>query len=423
MGGKEIGDPDVLVVGGGPAGMLAAVAASLAGAGVSLLEKNGRLGRKMSITGGGRCNLTNTASLEDFVKNFPANGKFVISALSRFSGSDCINFFDGLGVPTREEEYGRVFPAGGQAGDVVAALERHLLAVGVKIFYRVRVAELLITDGRCCGVSAADGRVFPGKTVVIATGGASYPRTGSSGDGYLLARQAGHTVAPPLPGLVPLCFADPEMGHQLQGLSVQDAVVSLADAGSNKYTAERGDVIFTHFGLSGPAALRLSRSVSGQSAAGAAGMRLLLDVLPDIGEEELAGRLLSMAADQPRKSVMNILKQLIPDRLADLAAGMIGPDGRRKAGQAGKDVWRGAARLVKGLPFTLAGTRPLEEAMVTVGGVNVSEISPRTMASRLVGSLYFAGEVMDVDAYTGGFNMQIAFSTGWLAGLSAAETE
>lgn len=421
MGGEATGDPDVLVVGGGPAGMLAAAAARLAGAGVALLEKNGRLGRKMSITGGGRCNLTNTASLEDFVKNVPANGRFVISALSRFSCSDCIDFFNGLGVPTREEENGRVFPAGGQAGDVVAALERRLLALGVNIFYRVRVAELIITNGRCRGVMAEGGRVFPGKTVVVATGGASYPKTGSSGDGYLLARQAGHTVAPPLPGLVQLCFADPETGYQLQGLSIKDAAIVLIGAGGTKIAAERGDVIFTHFGLSGPAALRLGRSVSGLAAAGASGMQLLLDILPDAGGEELTGRLLSMAAEQPRKSVLNILKQLIPDRLAGLAAGMLGPDGRKKAGQAGKDAWRGAARLLKGLPFTLSGTRPLEEAMVTVGGVNVGEINPRTMASRLARGLYFAGEVMDVDAYTGGFNMQIAFSTGWLAGLSAAE--
>lgn len=421
MGGKATGASDVLVVGGGPAGMLAAAAARLTGAGVALLEKNGRLGRKMSITGGGRCNLTNTASLEDFMKNVPANGKFVISALSRFSGSDCIKLFNGLGVPTRVEEYGRVFPAGGQAVDVVTALERHLLKLGVMIFYLVRVEELLITGGRCSGVSAAGGRIFSGKTVVVATGGASYPKTGSTGDGYSLARQAGHTITPLLPGLVPLRFAGRQAGEQLQGLSVKNAVVTLADAGGKKYMSHRGDVIFTHFGLSGPAALRLSRAVSGLAAASAGTLQLLLDVMPDISEEELTERFLSMAADQPRKSVLNILKQVFPERLANLVVGTLDSDGGKKSGQAGREVWRKAARLIKHLSFPLAGARPLEEAMVTVGGVSVREIDPRTMASRLVKGLYFAGEIMDVDAYTGGFNMQIAFSTGWLAGLSAAE--
>lgn len=412
---------DVLVVGGGPAGMFAAAAAIMTGAKVTLLEKNERLGRKMSITGGGRGNLTNTASLHDFINNVPGNGSYLFSALTRFSSADCRKFLKNLGVPTKEEECGRVFPVRERAGEVVDALEEYLVTSGLQVIYLVRATDLLLANRRCQGVIAWR-RVFTGKTVVIATGGASYPQTGSTGDGYALARQAGHQVTPRHPGLVPLCFAEQHLCGQLQGLSITNALLTLITAEGKTIAAERGDVVFTHFGISGPAALRLSRAVSKlKTAAGVCDLCLLIDVLPEMSEENLAVLLLSMALEQPQKAILNIIKQILPGRLAVICAKMLQVSGHQKSGKTSKVAWRETARLFKNLPFTITGTRPLAEAMITAGGVSVRELDPRTMASRLVDGLYFAGEVIDVDAYTGGFNMQIAFSTGWVAGLSAAE--
>jgi len=410
----------VLIIGGGPAGMFAAAAARLSGAKVTLLEKNRRPGRKMSIAGGGRCNLTNTASLPEFIKNVPGNGKFLFGALSRFSSEDCIEFFRSLGVPTKEEDRGQVFPAGGRAGEVVTALENYLSRSGVNIFCPAGATELLFADRRCRGAVTAGGDVFRGKAVIIATGGASYPQTGSTGDGYLLARQAGHRITPLLPGLSPLCCADKELCGRLQGLSLKEVVLALLDGEGKRIAVEQGDVVFTHFGVSGSAALNLSRTVAGRTAAGGGKLRLLVDILPGVNEDALAGELLSAAMSRPGKSVLHLVKQFLPGRLAVVSAGKLPVDPYGKAGQAGKETWRKVARLIKYLPLAVTGTRPLSEAMVTVGGVSVEEIDPRTMASRLAEGLYFAGEVMDVDAYTGGFNMQIAFSTGWVAGRSAA---
>ncbi|OPY56615.1 MAG: tricarballylate dehydrogenase [Pelotomaculum sp. PtaU1.Bin035] len=421
MGGQKRNLPDVLVIGGGPAGMFAAAAASFAGAKVMLLEKNERLGRKMSITGGGRGNLTNTASLHDFIKNIPGNGKYLFSVLTRFSNNDCMKFFKSLGVPTKQKEYGRVFPVREQAGEVVKILKEHLLTSGVNIHYLARGTELLFSGCQCQGVRTADTRTYHSKTVIIATGGASYPQTGSTGDGYRLARQAGHRITPLLPGLAPLCVADQQICRQLMGLSVTNIMLTLITSGGKKVDSEQGDIIFTHFGISGPATLRLSRVVSEQTAAGNNNQHLLLDILPDMDEGHLAGKLLSMAINQPQKSLLNLLKQLFPGRLAAIFIKTLQVDGRKRSGETGKELWREAARLIKHLPVTITGARPLAEAMVTVGGIETREIDPRTMASRLAGGLYFAGEVIDVDAFTGGFNMQIAFSTGWIAGLSAAE--
>lgn len=420
MGTQSKDQWDVLVIGGGPAGMFAAAAARLAGAVVAILEKNTSLGRKMSITGGGRCNLTNAAPLEEFIKNIPGNGKFVFGALSRFSSQDCMDFFSALGVSLKEEGAGRVFPDGIPAAGVVDALVKYLLGSGVKIFYNTGVDGLMLGRGSCRGAVTPAGRVFQSRTVVVATGGASYPGTGSTGDGYLLAGQAGHTVTPILPALVPLCFADPGDGGDLQGLSIKDASLTLARPGGEKVAADRGDVIFTHFGISGPAALRLGREAARQAADGGR-LRLLLDALPGMTEDKLVDKLLSLAAEQPKKTAAGLLKQIVPGRLALAVTRLLPETGMKSAGQAGKETWRSIARLVKQLPMDLAGTRPLSEAMVTAGGISTREIDPRTMASRLVEGLYFAGEVLDVDAHTGGFNMQVAFSTGWVAGLSAAE--
>lgn len=411
---------DVLVVGGGPAGMMAAASASRSGARVVLLEKNSRLGKKMSITGGGRCNLTNTADIERFLDRIPENARFLTRALHRFFNKECMDFFRKIGVPIKEEEGGRVFPVSDQAQDVVKALEGFLLQSGVTILFRKSVVRLLHRDGQCEGVITQDGHPYYSKTVIVAAGGASHPGTGSSGDGFMLAREARHTVIPPLPGLAPICFSDPSAGVHLQGLTIQNAHLVLVDGEGKKKAGVQGDVLFTHFGLSGPAALQLSREVSVLNAAGVRSLRLLLDTVPQQGEEALLERLIVMAKEQPKKTVLGIVKQLVPERLASVVLDQIQAEHRQKAAETAKETWRRITVNLKKMPLEVSGVRPLREAMITVGGVSTREINPSTMASRLLEGLYFAGEVLDVDAATGGYNMQIAFSTGWLAGQSAA---
>lgn len=400
--------------------MLAALAAAGTGAVVVLLEKNRRLGCKMSITGGGRCNLTNTAPVREFVGNTPGGGKFLMGALSRFSGGALMDYLGDLGVETKVEEQGRVFPASDRAVEVIEALERQLRRERVKIKYEVKAESLLVEGGRCLGVSAGGGSEFLSRTVVIATGGASHPRTGSTGDGYRLAAGAGHTVISPGPGLVPLRLAG-EAHRKLQGLTVHDALLKLTDSMGKKISAVRGDFIFTHFGVSGPATLAISREVSVHRRLGHDEVFLVVDFMPDVKEADLAGRLWSLTLEQSRKSGRSLVRQLLPERLADVLADLAGLDANKKSAETGKQAWRKIACLIKGWHLLITGTRSLEEAMITVGGVSTGEVDPRTMASRLVEGLFFCGEVIDVDAYTGGFNMQIAFSTGRLAGLAAAE--
>ena len=452
----------ILVVGGGVAGMFAAAAAAAAGAKVTLLEKNDRLGRKMSLTGGGRGNLTNTAPMAEFIKNIPGNGKFLYSALSSFSNNDCREFFESIGIPTKEEENGRVFPVNDNAGKVVLSLADHLAANHVRIIPQVKVTGLIIEENTCQGVIAAPGRVFPGNAVIIATGGASYPHTGSSGDGHTLAQQAGHRITPLFPSLVPLCLAEMELCRQLQGLSLANVRLSLKVSPNSKAVVESGEIIFTHFGLSGPAALRLSRTAAESFSRGNQGnLCLSIDLLPETNEEKLTALLLNMSDKQSQKTPLNIIKQLLPNRIAEIILQdqpintdqKPGPGGRTfgfrqdsnewrigrvpkdanegceeanaagskndKSGFIGKKAWRALAQRIKNLPLTVTGTKPLAEAMVTAGGVSLAQIDPRTMASRLVSGLYFAGEVLDLDAYSGGFNLQTAFSTGWIAGNSS----
>jgi len=415
---------EVLIVGGGAAGMFAAASAALAGAAVVLLEKNNRLGRKLSLTGGGRGNLTNTADLQDFIKNVPGNGSFLFSALSRFSSADCREFLHRIGIPTKEESGGRVFPVEEQADKVVEAMESFLISSGVRIIPSAKVTGLILEDNVCRGVLADANRRFFSPSVVLACGGASYPHTGSTGDGYLLAEQAGHRVTPRYPSLVPLCLGELELCQKLQGLSIHRAGLKLTTQEGEKIGRDQGEIIFTHFGLSGPAALRLSRAAAKHMHySGAENRSLSIDFLPARKEEEVAAFLSALASLQPQKTVLSALRELLPRRLAEICFAPNQNIGRRLSGSMGKKEWLRLVRQMKNLPLTLTGTRPLSEAMVTVGGVDVKEINPQTMASRLIKGLYFAGELLDLDAYTGGFNLQTAFSTGWVAGRSAAEPD
>ncbi len=411
---------DVIVVGGGPAGMMAAIAAAQGQAKVAIFEKNKNLGRKMLLAGGGRCNFTNISSLEQFMQNIPGHGKFLFSALSAFPGKRCVEFFNNLGLPTKVEEEGKVFPESDRSSDVVEALRKKLLETGVAIFNGVQVYGLVISGNTCSGIRTNKEQEIKSKAVVLATGGLSYPGTGSTGDGYRFAAQAGHKITPALPGLASLCFNDYSNAKILQGLSLKGIALILFIDGK-KHEVQQGDVVFTHFGLSGPAALKISRTVSSLISKGANNVQIFMDIMPKYKEEELAGQLLFYSKENPKKSVLSILKILVPQRLAYMVLETLEIDNRKKAGETGKGTWRKIAALLKGMPFTLSGTVPLKEAMVTVGGVSIRDVDPKSMASRLVNGLYFAGELLDVDAYTGGYNMHIAFSTGWLAGMSAAK--
>jgi predicted Rossmann fold flavoprotein len=413
---------DIIVIGGGPSGMMAAVAAvGESNLRVALLEKNLSLGCKMQITGGGRCNLTNTASLENFLNNVPGGAKFLIPALSAFSANSCIDFFQKIGVPTKVEEEGRVFPASNQANDVVEGLKEYLVKKRVKILNQIKVSEIIFEQALCRGVVTENGDKYFGSKVILATGGKSYPATGSAGEGYSLAGVAGHSINKAIPGLVPLVFMNSNIAKAVQGISVSNATITLLK-GDRKYSVQRGDIIFTHFGLSGPAALKISREVSTLVYQGVSGIILLIDLFSENKEEELFNKLSVSAGQQPKRKLLSVLKQLVPERLAMLIFQTLGLDLDKKAGETGKAVLRKIICCLKRLPIELSGTRPLKEAMVTVGGIAIKEVNPRTMGSRLIEGLYFAGEVLDIDGYTGGYNMQIAFSTGWLAGISARES-
>ncbi|MGQ9557023.1 MAG: NAD(P)/FAD-dependent oxidoreductase [Desulfurispora sp.] len=417
----------ILVVGAGPAGMMAAIAAAAAGARVTILEKNDRPGRKMALTGGGRCNFTHDSEPRAMVEAIAGNGKFLYSALHSFTSRDCREFFRRLGIPSVVEDEGRVFPRGADARQMVAALAERARQLGVRFRFGCPVGELLLPAdlSRVLGVRLAGGQALTGR-VILTTGGMSYPATGSTGDGYRLAAQAGHRIVPPIPAAVPLVCADTWIRQRLvQGVSLPGIALTVLDPDRRLLTGSRGDLLFTHRGISGPAALRASRAVSvylhrrpATSVPGS--LPAFVDLFPDITLEQLLAVLGEQARQNPRKSLLNIVRQMVPHALAPVVLERGGLPAERQVAQISKTAWQTLARLLKNLPLNITGTHPLAEATVTAGGVDVRQIDPRTMASRLVQDLYFAGEVMDVDGPTGGYNLHIAFATGRLAGAAAA---
>lgn len=405
--------------------MMAAAAAAGEGARVLLLEKKKRPGRKMSIAGGGRCNFTNTAGPEDMIEHIPGNGRFLYSALQGLTGEDCREFFGALGIASRVEGGGRVFPAQGLGEDMVTALVRRLQSLGVEIKCGQEVDSLMLEGDRCLGVACVDGAEYYGR-VVVATGGLSYPGTGSTGKGYQLAVTAGHHVTELFPsGVALVCADDWVVSGRVQGLALQDVTVSLYHR-ERRLDSAGGDLLFTHFGVSGPAVLNISRAAAkffhDQTGANST-LRMFIDLFPEKTIEKLTKDMENTAGIETRKTVKSIIKAFTPDRMAPVVLDMAGANGGGKSSGAGKGVWRSLANIMKKVPLTVTGTRSIREAIVTAGGIDTKEINPRTMASKLVGGLYFAGEVIDVDGHTGGFNMQIAFSTGYLAGLSAARAD
>ena len=403
----------IVVIGGGAAGMMAAISAAERGASVTLLEPNERLGKKLNITGKGRCNLTNNAGLEELLANIPRNGKFLYSAFSRFSAQDSMAFFEDLGVPLKTERGNRVFPVSGRAFDVSAALERRLKKLRVRLV-RDREKRLEIADGAVRGVLGEAER-YPAEAVILATGGVSYPATGSTGEGHRMAAEAGHTVTPLRGSLVPL--RDFGAGKALQGLSLRNVGLTVFE-NSKRIYADFGELVFTHFGLSGPLVLSASAHMR---RFGERAYHLEIDLKPALDEPALDRRLLSDFEKYRNQDFCNALDDLLPKKLIPevIRASEINP--RRKVHDVTKEQRRGLLQILKHFPVAIAGPCPVTDAIVTSGGVKVREIDPASMASRLVQGLYFAGEIIDVDAYTGGFNLQIAWSTGRAAGIAAAE--
>lgn len=404
---------DIVVIGGGAAGCMAALTAASRGAGVLLLERNPKLGRKLYITGKGRCNLTNRSSVQECLANIPHNPRFLTSALTQFPPEEVMTFFEGLGVPLKTERGNRVFPRSDRAADVIDALLRALRKAGVDI-ERDRATALVLEDGSVTAVKGESGRRYPCKAVVLATGGVSYPATGSTGDGYRLAKGAGHTVQPPRGSLVPL---EAEDCAPMQGLSLRNVALTVKSSGGKTLYREQGELLFTHFGLSGP--LILSASAHMRDFEGDR-YTAHIDLKPALDEETLDRRLLRELGEGANRYVSHVMEALEPKSLIPLLMERAGLSGEEKANEVTRAQRRRLLETMKDLTFPITGPRPVEEAIVTAGGVTVKEVSPKDMASKFCKGLYLAGEILDVDAYTGGFNLQIAWATGRAAGVGAA---
>lgn len=406
--------PEILVAGGGAAGMMAALFAARAGASVTLLERNEKLGKKIYITGKGRCNLTNDCSLEEFLRQVPRNPRFLYGALNRFGPQDMMALMDEAGCPVEVQRGQRVFPRSEKASDVIRALARLMEQAGVRVRLHSRIQSLIVQEGRAAGVVLENGERLEADAVILALGGQSYPMTGSTGDGYALAREAGHHVLPPEAVLSALETVE-DWPRALQGLALKNVRLTLRSGRKTLYT-ELGEMLFTHFGISGPLVLEMSCHLPAELAQA----QVTLDLKPGLTPEQLDLRLQRDFAAQPRKQLQNVLPGLLPLRLSALFPDLAGVSGERVCGQITRGEREQLGAALKALPITLRARRPLAEAIVTRGGVDVKEIQPATMESKLLPGLYFAGEMIDVDAHTGGFNLQIAFSTGALAGSSAA---
>ena len=405
----------VAVIGAGAAGMMAAITAAEAGASVTLFERNDRVGKKLRITGKGRCNVTNNCDNNEFLSNVPTNPRFLYASLSRFSTADTVAFFESAGVPLKTERGKRVFPISDRAADIVSAMERRCREAGVEIVHR-RVRGLIIEDGHISGLRYGDSEESF-DAVIVCTGGRSYSMTGSDGDGYRFATEAGHTVTPLHPSLVPI-VAEGKLCASLQGLSLKNVSLSIKMIQSGKTVYEDfGEMLFTHYGLTGPLVLSASAHLSDITPGK---YEAVIDLKPALDEKTLDARILSDFSKYQNRDLINALDDLLPQKMIAPYIGLCGIDPRKKVNSITREEREKMVQVLKGIHIKLVGFRPIEEAIVTRGGVSVKEVDPKTMQSKLVEGLYFAGEVLDVDAYTGGFNLQIAFSTATVAGSSAA---
>lgn len=409
----------IIVVGAGAAGLMAAIQAAVGGAEVLLLEKMPSPGRKILVTGKGRCNFTNRCEISDFPRCFPNNGAFLNSAFRAFDNQALIDFFTECGVPSKVERGGRVFPESDRAADVLAALLKILQKNGIEIRTRNAVESIVAESGKVLAVKTLT-ETISADAIILATGGLSYPATGSTGDGYKLAKQVGHTVTPLRPSLVPLEVREPWI-RDLQGLSLKnvEASVWIAD---KKMDGEFGEMLFTHFGLSGPIILSLSHAVSvALQKRNRDAIKIRINLKPALTTEVLDKRLLRDFSAVSRKQFKNSLGDLLPAKLIPVVVQLSQIEPEKPVNQISREERRRLVELLQGLSCEVTGTRPVAEAVVTAGGIATPEINPKTMESKKIEGLYFAGEIIDVDGYTGGFNLQAAFSTGYVAGRSAAK--
>jgi predicted Rossmann fold flavoprotein len=404
-------ETDVVVIGGGPAGMIAAAQAASRALRVVLLERNEKLGKKLYITGKGRCNLTNASDMDGLVANTVRNSRFLYSAFSAFGSRDLMTYMEGLGVPLAVERGDRVFPASGKASDVTRALQRELTRLGVELKFNARAKEILLQNGAVAAVRTEEGRVYTCRSVILATGGLSYPSTGSTGDGYRLAEALGHSTAPPRAALVPIEVAE-KWATELQGLSLRNVRLT-AFQGGRKVFSEIGEMLFTHFGVSGPLVLTASSLLDGDRLTEAS---LSLDMKPGLEPDKLDARILRDFQGNPNRALKNSLSELLPGRMCPVAINLAGLDGEAPVNRITREQRGRLASALKDIRLTPGSFRPVDEAVITRGGVSCAEVNPRTMESKIVKGLFICGELLDVDALTGGFNLQIAFSTGWAAG-------
>jgi predicted Rossmann fold flavoprotein len=402
----------IVVIGGGAAGMMAAGTAAASGNEVTLFEKNKYLGKKLRITGKGRCNVTNRCSREELMSNMTRNGTFLYGAFARFGPEDTIRFFEELGVALKTERGNRVFPVSDKAEDIVNALAGYCRTNHVKVRHE-SVTGLKLENGRVAGVFTCDHKLTTADSVILATGGKSYPMTGSTGDGYRFAQSAGHTTTKLIPSLVPL-NAKGDICQRMQGLSLKNIQIRLLDGEGSLIFSDFGEMLFTHFGLSGPVILSASAHMRASTR-----YRLEIDLKPGLDEETLDRRLIRDFEKYAKKFFINSLDNLLPQKMIPVVAEMTGIDFQKKVSMIPRQERMALLHILKAFPVEIDSMRSIDEAIVTSGGIACGEINPRTMESRLVEGLYFAGELIDVDAYTGGFNLQIAFSTGYLAGQNA----
>jgi len=408
----------VAVVGGGPAGMMAAISAAEKGCKVVLLEKNEKLGKKLYITGKGRCNVTNACTRDEFMENMNSNARFLFSSFSAWTPQDLMTWFEEHGVPLVVERGRRVFPQSQKSSDIIRCLERACAKAGVEVRLHAEVLEIRATDGDVIGLEMKDGSFIHSDAVILATGGLSYPVTGSTGDGYDWAHKLGHRIVRQRPGLVPLALTDLWV-PSLQGLSLKNVTLS-ARRGKKNFFHELGEMMFTHCGITGPLVLTLSSLVEPEDEGE---LVFHLDLKPGMTEKELQEKLIRECTSEPERSVRNMLSKRMPGRLAPVVGQLAQTDISKPSHQLTREERNRIVAVMKDISLHYREPMPFDEAVITRGGVDVRDIQPATMASRKIHGLYFAGEVLDVDGFTGGYNLQIAFCTGRAAGLSAAEEE
>ncbi len=413
----------VVVIGGGPAGMMAAITSAENGNEVILLEKNKGLGKKLLITGKGRCNITSSLPMEDFIKNTPGNGMFLYSAYNKFTNQDIISFLKKQGLDVKEERGNRIFPVTDKSQDVLNCFEKKLKSLkNVKIMYEMPVSEILVNEEKIVtGVKCKNGAIIKADKVILATGGKSYPLTGSTGDGYEMAKKLGHTITKIKPSLVPLETYEQDLHQSLQGLSLRNVKIKMIDTCKNKTIYEDfGEMLFTHFGVSGPVILsgsaHLVRYKNIDELLKNKKIELLIDLKPALTEEKLNDRILRDFEDFKNKNFKNSLDKLLPQKLIPVIIERSGINPDKQVNSITKQERTQIVKLLKEFGVTIKNFRRIEDGIITAGGISIKEVNPKTMESKLILGLYFAGEILDVDSYTGGFNLQIAYSTGFVAG-------